>query len=92
MKKEILIDGIHEFDLIVEGKKHLLYFSRGEQWSSDTQGTLALGLKDTGNGFKIIGETLKRKSVGYDIAQYLFILLAAEKEYKVEMVEQKREL
>lgn len=91
MKKEILWEGSHHYDLEVLDDTYTLYHSNDEYWQSTTRGTIALQLINTGNGFNIVGLDKKGK-LDYSEAVCLYILLAAEKDYKVEIIESKLEL
>lgn len=89
-KKEIFVDGEHHYDLIIEGNKHCLHYSNAEFWNH--KGELILGLKDTGNGYKMVKPLRKKNRIDYDEAQELYILLAAVKESEIEVVESKTEI
>lgn len=89
-KKEILVDEEHLYDLIIEDNKFCLHYSNAEFWHF--KGELVLGLKETGNGYKMIKPLRKKNKIDYDEAQELYILLAAVKESKIEVIESKEEL
>ena len=91
IRKEILWEGVHHYDLEILDDSYILYYSNEEYWSISARNTVALQLVNTGNGFDIIGLGKKGK-LDYSEATALYILLAVEKNYKVEIIESKREL
>jgi len=70
--RAIFLDGQHEYNLESKGNTHTLYFSHSEAWCIDIRGTVALRIKDDGNGFKI---SKKFKRMDYSNAFELHILL-----------------
>lgn len=88
--QEILIDGLYEFDLIIEENNYSLHYSNAEHWHY--KGERILGLEDTGNGFKIVTPLRKKNHIDYDEAQELYILLSVVKESKIEIVKSKQEI
>ena len=73
MKQQIFVDDVHEYDYdVVDDNIHALYF-QGGQWNSHLLGTVAMAIKDDGNGLDIFFEELGR--IDYSEAERLFILL-----------------
>lgn len=73
MKQQIFVDDVHEYDYdVINDNVHALYF-QGGQWNSHLLGTVAMAIKDDGNGLDIFFEELGR--IDYAEAERLFILL-----------------
>lgn len=89
MKKEILWENNYEYDLEVIDNVHTLYYANVESWQSDVRNTIALQLINTGNDFKVVGLSTKNR-LNYSEAVYMYIILATEKDYKVEIVMSKK--
>ena len=90
-KKEIFWENEYQYDLEVLENIHTLYYANVESWQSNVRNTIALQLINTGNDFKVVGLNNKNR-LNYSEAVHMYIILAAEKDYKVEIVESKREL
>ena len=73
MKQQIFVDHVHEYDYdIVDDNIHALYF-QGGQWNSHLLGTVAMAIKDDGNG--LIVKFDENGRIDYAEAERLFILL-----------------
>lgn len=89
--KKIMFEGNYEFDLLIENNEYTLYHNHSDVWSNNFKGEIAFKCINTGNGYKV--KSLKKKNfIEYDEAFYLYLILSLEKDYKVEIVEQTREL
>jgi hypothetical protein len=88
--KEILVEGVHDYNLIIDDNKYCLYYSNAEHWHY--KGELVVGLEEDGNGYKLLVPLEKKGRINYSEAQELYILLSAVKEAKIEVVEVKRTL
>lgn len=87
----IIIDGEHQYDLKTVGDMVGLYYSSNPYWHHP--GELVLGLKDDGNGYKLVKPLRKRGRIDYDEAQELLILLHAVKgDSKIEIYKKSEEL
>lgn len=91
MKKEILWEGEYQYDLEIDDNVYTLWHNNSEYWQSDVRDTVAIEVVNTGNGFKIKGLS-KKNFLDYSEAIYLYIILAYEKDYKVEIITSKKEL
>lgn len=87
----IIWEGTYEYDLEVVDNIHTLYYADVESWQSNVRNTIALQLINTGNDFKVVGLSIKNR-LNYSEAVHMYILLAMEKDYKVEIVMDKKEL
>jgi hypothetical protein len=74
MKKQIFIDGEYQYDYEQNGIIHTLSYSNSEYWTSNIRGTVALVIKDDGNGYSIQGP-FKKSDIDYAEAERLEILL-----------------
>lgn len=73
MKQQIFIDDIHEYDYdVVDDNIHALYF-QGGQWNSHLLDTVAMAIKDDGNGLRVKFD--ENGKIDYGEAERLFILL-----------------
>lgn len=91
MKKEIFIDGRHEYNVIVEEDTYSLFYSPDEAWTRPNE--LVMKVEDDGNGFKI--KQRRKSRLDYDEAvelSILFKLIYLIRNEKFEMVESKIEL
>lgn len=88
--KEVIVDGLYEYNLIMKDNTYCLHYSNAEHWYY--KGELILGLKNTGNGYKLLKPLRQKNHINYDEAECLYILLSAVKENKIEIVEVKKEL
>ncbi len=88
--KVIHVDGIHEYNLIQEDNKFLLYYCNNGHWSHPN--TLVLGIENDGNGYKLIKPLEKKNRINYSEAEQLLILLSAVKESKIEVFEKTGEI
>ncbi len=89
--KKIIYEGNYEYDLLIEDNEYTLYHNHSDTWCSHIKGTVAFKCINTGNGYKI--KSFKKKNfIEYDEAFYLYLILSLEKDYKLEIVEQTREL
>ena len=89
--KKVLVDNIYEFDLLIEDNEYTLYYNHSDVWCSNIKGIVAFKCVNTGNGYKV--KSFKKKNfIEYDEAFYLYLILSLEKDYKLEIVEQTREL
>lgn len=91
MKKAIFFNGKHEHDLEIKDDVYTLYYSNTENWLPHVRNTIAMQMKNTGSGFQFDSQG-KKNFLGYDEAIYMYILLAAEKDYKIEMFNKEKEL
>jgi len=91
MKKQIFWEDEYSYDLEVKDNIYTLYYSNNECWQSNFRNTVALKMINTGNEFIFEGLDKKHK-LNYSEAVQMYILLAFEKDYKVEMSEKIREL
>lgn len=91
MKKPIFFDGLNDYDLEIKDNVYTLYRSNEESWYPNVRNEVIMTMENTGNGFKFTNQS-KKNWLGYDEAVYMYILLAAEKNYKLEMFEKEREL
>lgn len=74
MKQQIFINDVHEYDYEhLADNLHALYYSNGSEWNDHIKGTIAMSIKDDGNGLKIYFEENGR--IDYSEAEQLFILL-----------------
>lgn len=91
MKKEIFIDGRHEYTVVVEEGTYSLFYSPDEIWTRPNE--LVMKVEDYGNGFKI--KQRRKNRLDYDEAvelSILFKLIYFIRNEKFEMVESKIEL
>lgn len=88
--KEIFVEEVHEYNLIIKDNKYCLHYSNASHWHH--KGELVLGLEDDENGYKLIVPLEKKHRLNYSEAQELYILLSAVKDSKIEIVELKKEL
>lgn len=88
--KEIFIENVHDYNLIIDDNKYCLHYSNAEHWHH--KGELVQGLEDDENGYKLIVPLRKNNRIDYDEAQELYILLSAVKNCKIEIVEVKKEI
>ncbi len=75
MKKQIFVDDVHEYDYStgkIDDNIHALYF-QGGQWDSHLLGTVAMAIKDDGNGLRV--KFNENGRIDYAEAERLFILL-----------------
>jgi hypothetical protein len=86
--KEILVDGVFDYNLIIDDNRYCLHYSNAEHWHY--KGELILGLEDDENGFKMVVPLEKKGRINYAEAECLYILLSAVKESKIEVVEVKK--
>lgn len=89
MKQQIFIDDIHEYDYeLIDDNRHTLYYSNGQQWSSNVQGYVAMQIVDDGNG--LISKFREGNRIDYSEAERLFVLLKlAMQPAKYEIAEKK---
>ncbi|HQJ57209.1 MAG TPA: hypothetical protein PLH46_06170 [Caldisericia bacterium] len=90
--KEILINGRHDYNLIIEENVYSLYYSQDEGWTHP--GALVLTLIDDGNGL-VFKKFRKNGRFDYDEAVEVSVLLKAYyflRGEKFEMVYSKIEL
>ena len=91
MKKAIFFEEKHEHDLEIIDDTYTLYYSDNENWLPHIRKTIAMQMKNTGNGFQFNGQG-KKNFLGYDEAVYMYILLAAEKDYNIEVYKKEKTL
>lgn len=91
MKKPIFFNGLHDYDLEIKDDVYTLYRSNEETWYPNVKGEVIMQMVNTGNGFKFTNQK-KKNWLEYDEAVYMYILLAAEKDYKLEMFSKEKEL
>lgn len=91
MKKPIFFNELHDYDLEIKDDVYTLYRSNESTWLESEQGKIIMQMVNTGNGFKFTNQK-KKNWLGYDEAVHMYILLAAEKDYKLEMFEKEKEL
>lgn len=74
MKQQIFINDVYEYDYeLLEDNVHILYHSNTSQWYDHIKGTIAMSIKDDGNGLQIDFEENGR--IDYSESEQLFILL-----------------
>jgi hypothetical protein len=88
--KKIFFDGEYQYDLLVEDHKYTLYYNNSEYWQSDIRNTVAFKVINDGNGYR--GTFDKKGRIDYSEAFYLYLILALEKDYKVEIAENLKEI
>lgn len=90
-KQEIFWNSEYQYDLEIEDNTYTLWYSNSECWQSETRNTIALQIVNTGNKFEINGLSEFGK-LNFSESEELYILLAAVKESKIEVVTAKKEL
>ena len=88
--KLVLFDGSYEYDLTIEDGKYTLYHNHSEYWQERIRGTVAFEMIDTGNDWKYKAE--KKGVLNYSESFYMYLILALEKDYKLEVVDNVREI
>ena len=88
--KIVLFDGESQYFLEIKDGTYRLYHNHSECWVESVKGTLAFEMINDGNQYKFKSE--KKGILNYSEAVFLYIILALEKDYKVEVVESIREL
>ena len=78
MKKAIFLEGIHDYDLLLEGDTYSIFYSDNEAWHSHVRGELAFKIVNTGNGLKIVGKKKPKKEFDYSEALLMYIILREE--------------
>lgn len=91
MKKPIFFEGKHEHDLEIIDDVYTLYYSNNEIWNDNTKNTIAMQMKNTGSGFQFNNQR-KKNFLDYDEAVYMYILLAAEKDYNIDVYKKEKKL
>jgi len=91
-RKQVFVDGEHQYSLAQQERMTMLYYSENECWNSRTRGQFVLGLENTGNDFKIVSGLSKKNRIDYSEAVELLILLSAVKESKIEIFEKTSEI
>jgi hypothetical protein len=89
MKNPIFVDDTHDYDLLIDNDVYTLFYSEGEQWSSNTRGKIAMEINDTGNGFEII-EGKPRTQNHFDYDEILFVSILTKiifQNRKIELAE-----
>lgn len=92
VRKEIYIDGRHEYDYLVDSLSsnvtiYSLYCSQDNEWGESVKGKLAIQLMDNGDGVEFNNLDLC-KSVDYLEVEQLHILLRLYSQYsKYEMLD-----
>lgn len=89
MKKPIFVDDTHDYDLLVNNDNYTLFYSEGEQWTSNTRGKIAMEIVDTGNGFEIVEAKLSDVN-HFDYSEMLFVSILTKiifQNRKIELAE-----
>lgn len=89
MKKPIFVDDIHDYDLLVNNDNYTLFYSEGEQWTSNTRGKIAMEITDDGNGFYIVEPKLSDGN-HFDYSEMLFVSILTKiifQNRKIELAE-----
>lgn len=74
MKKQIFIDNEYQYDYEKIGMLHKLSYPDIEYWNSHVRGTVAIVIKDDGNGLSI-QTPLRKKDIDYAEAERFEIIL-----------------
>jgi hypothetical protein len=88
--KKIFVDNEYSYDLEQTENKVSLCYSNNGVWTNPGQHIFSL--VDDGNSYRIEGNFYKEGKIQYDELTELYILFAAFKDCKVEVVEEMREL
>lgn len=88
--KIILFDGEAQYNLEIYDGKYTLYHNHSECWQEHVRGTIAFEAEDTGNELKF--KTEKKNQFNYSETFYMYLILALEKDYKLEVVDNVREI
>jgi hypothetical protein len=88
--KLILFEDAYEYDLTIEDGKYSLYYNNSEYWQQDVRGTLAFEMINNGNEWRF--KTKKKNTLNYSESFYMYLILALEKDYKLGVVDNVREL
>lgn len=76
MKQQIFIDDIHEYDYeLIEENRHILYYSNGEQWNSNSKNYVSCSIIDNGNDLRVRFDHDNQFILDYAQAERLFVLL-----------------
>lgn len=90
-KKLILFEDEYQYLLEIEdGRKYTLYYNHSECWQEYVRGTVAFEMVNSGNNWKY--KTEKKGTLNYSESMYIYLILALEKDYKLEVVDNVREL
>lgn len=76
--------------VLQEPYKYTLYHNHSEYWQERIRGTVAFEAEDTGNELKF--KTEKKNQFNYSETFYMYLILALEKDYKLEVVDNVREI
>ena len=89
--KLVLFEGEYQYLLEIEdGRKYTLYHNHSECWNEHVKGTVAFEMVNTGNNWAY--KTEKKNQLNYSEAMYIYLILALEKDYKLEIATIEREL
>ena len=88
--KIILFDGEAQYNLEIYDGKYTLYHNHSECWQEHVRGMIAFEAEDTGNELKF--KTEKKNQFNYSETFYMYLILALEKDYKLEIATIEREL
>ena len=89
-KKIVIFDNDYQYDLTIEDGKYTLHHNHSEYWQDYVRGTVAFEAEDTGNELKF--KTEKKNQFNYSETFYMYLILALEKDYKLEVVDNVREI
>lgn len=88
--KLVLFEGEYQYLLEIEDGKYTLYHNHSEYWQEYVRGTVAFEAEDTGNELKF--KTEKKNQFNYSETFYMYLILALEKDYKLEIANITKEL
>lgn len=88
--KIILFDGEAQYNLEIYDGKYTLYHNHSEYWIEHLRGTVAFEMINSGNDWKY--KTEKKGVLNYSESFYMYLILALEKDYKLEVVDNVREI
>lgn len=88
--KLILFEGNYQYDLTIYDGKYTLYHNHSECWQEHVRGTVAFEMVNSGNNWKY--KTEKKNKLNYSESMYIYLILSLEKDYKLEVVDNVREI
>lgn len=89
-KKLVIFDNDYQYDLTIYDGKYTLYHNHSEYWQQHVRGTVVFEAEDTGNELKF--KTEKKNQFNYSETFYMYLILALEKDYKLEIANITKEL
>ena len=92
VKKEIYIDGIYEYDYLVDSISsdvtiYSLYYSQDNTWGNETKGKLAVQLMDDGDGVEINNINICKHIEYLELEQLHVLLRLHAQQSKYEMLD-----